>query len=148
MVQTFSKLNKSVMLLYKTFIQLFWVPLNSKVAYLFWSVQKPNQIKRMMRQFLMSWHSHIYHHFFFIQTVTYLDLQNNQIRDSGAQYLSEALKSNKVKFISFLHIFISCLLFLLFNRQCSIYTSRITVVFPLIRKLVWNNKTIGCLLIN
>ncbi len=39
---------------------------------------------------------------FFTQTLTSLDLQQNQIGDEGVQYLTDALKNNQVSFFFFL----------------------------------------------
>lgn len=49
---------------------------------------------------LIQWDTYMYR-CFSIQTLVNLNLQNNQVTDSGAQYLAEALKTNTVKIIGF-----------------------------------------------
>ena len=58
---------------------------------------------------------------FFAQTLTYLNLQENRIGDSGAQHLAEGLKNNQVKLINFRDFVFSCSLILFCYRHCRLY---------------------------
>ena len=57
--------------------------------------------------FLINEHLYLHRHFL-SQILTHLNLQNNQIKDSGVEHLAEALKINKAKFMDCLevHIFL------------------------------------------
>ena len=65
-------------------------------------------------------HTHIPYSF---QTLSQLDIGNNQIRDEGAQYLSEALKQNTVSWNQ------HC--FHVFRQSCSLFVSDTFTTRPL-----------------